>query len=320
MRVDYLGLEAFVAVAELGSFSKAARQLNLTQTALSHRVRKIEQELGTPLLARTSRDVALTKAGQTLLPQVRAQLETLRDLYSAARDAGRQSKKRLVFACLPTIVWHYLPDLMGEFAKRNPGVDLVLIDQPAARITEFVRTGEAEFGVTIMGAVPWDVEVEPLFEEPYVLIVNKEHRLAGRPSVTRADLVGERLVRIKTRSTNRKLVEESLGAAGPEVDWRIDVSTNGTIVETSLGPLNSELDWRFEVQNAATALGLVAAGVAVTVLPLSTIRREHPDVVGIGFSDIDFSRRIGVVVRRGSPLSPAAGRLRDMIRERLTDG
>jgi len=64
MRVDYLGLEAFVAVAELGSFSRAAQRLNLTQTALSHRIRKIEEDLGTRLLVRTSREVSLTMAGQ----------------------------------------------------------------------------------------------------------------------------------------------------------------------------------------------------------------------------------------------------------------
>jgi DNA-binding transcriptional LysR family regulator len=74
MRVDYLGLEAFIAVAEVGSFSKAAERLNLTQTALSHRIRKIEADLGTRLLVRTSRDVSLTIAGQNLLPKVRAQI------------------------------------------------------------------------------------------------------------------------------------------------------------------------------------------------------------------------------------------------------
>ena len=89
MRVDYLGLEAFVAVAELGSFSRAAQRLNLTQTALSHRIRKIEDDLGTRLLVRTSREVSLTMAGQALLPQVRGKLETLAELYGTIRDTGR---------------------------------------------------------------------------------------------------------------------------------------------------------------------------------------------------------------------------------------
>ena len=67
MRVDYLGLEAFVAIAEYGSFQRAARALNLSQAALSHRLRKVEEDLGAALLTRTSREVSLTPTGQGLL-------------------------------------------------------------------------------------------------------------------------------------------------------------------------------------------------------------------------------------------------------------
>ena len=294
MRVDYLGLEAFVAVAELGSFSKAAQKLNLTQTALSHRVRKIEEDLSTRLLVRTSREVSLTKAGQTLLPQVRQQLEALSGLYGAVRDSGREARKRLVFACLPTIAGYYLPDIMRAFAERHQGFQVVLLDQPAGRIMELVQEGEAEFGITITGANPWDIEVEHLCTEPYVLLVNPHHRLARQPSVSREDLIGEPLVRIRTQTTNRQLVEESLG----------DVS--------------KQLDWRFEVQNAATALSLVAAGVAVTVLPRLTMYQHPADILGLPFHDVDLSRNLGVVQRRGAPLSPPAEALLSMIRERLT--
>lgn len=294
MRVDYLGLEAFVAIAELGSFSKAAQKLNLTQTALSHRVRKIEEDLGTRLLVRTSRDVSLTKMGQTLLPQVRQQLETLASLYGAVRESGREARRRMVFACLPTVSGYYLPEILRNFAETHRGFEVVLLDQPAGRIMDLVQGGEAEFGVTIIGAIPWDIEVEHLCTEPYVLLVNRNHRLAGQTSVTCADLLGEPLVRIRTQSTNRKLVEDSLGEMGKQIDWR------------------------FEVQNAATAISLVAAGVAVTVLPRLTMHQSHPEIVGLGFSDVDLSRSIGVVQRRGVPLSPTAKALLAMIRNRLT--
>lgn len=295
MRVDYLGLEAFVAVAELGSFSRAAQKLNLTQTALSHRVRKIEEDLGTRLLVRTSRDVSLTKTGQSFLPQVRAQLETLAGLYGAVRDSGIEARRRLVFACLPTLSGYYLPDILGSFSRRFNGFEVVLLDQPAGRIMDLVHAGEAAFGITIIGATPWDIEVEHISTEPYVLLVNRNHRLAGRKSVTCTDLLGEPLVRIRTQSTNRKLVEDSLGEMG------------------------KQLDWRFEVQNAATAISLVAAGVAMTVLPQLTMHQSHREIVGLGFSDVDLSRKIGAIQRRGVPLSAPAEALLDMIRERLAE-
>ena len=109
MRIDYLGLEAFVAIADLGSFQRAAAHLNLSQTALSHRVRKIESELGMRLLVRTTRRGSLTRSGQELLPQVRRHLNELSEIYSDARKRGRAKQLRLSFACLPTIANYYLP-------------------------------------------------------------------------------------------------------------------------------------------------------------------------------------------------------------------
>ena len=67
-RIDYIGLEAFIAIAQLGTFARAADHLNLSQTALSHRIRKLEADIGMRLLLRTTREVSLTEAGQELLP------------------------------------------------------------------------------------------------------------------------------------------------------------------------------------------------------------------------------------------------------------
>ena len=105
--------------------------------------------------------------------------------------------------------------------------------------------------------------------------------------------MGEPLVRSRTQSTNRQLIEESLG----------DVS--------------KKLDWRFEVQNAATAMNLVAAGTAMTVLPRLTMYLAPQDLVGLQFEDVQLSRSIVAVKRRGVPLSGAADTLLSMIRERL---
>jgi DNA-binding transcriptional LysR family regulator len=295
MRVDYLGLEAFVAVAELGSFSRAAQRLNLTQTALSHRIRKIEEDLGTRLLVRTSREVSLTMAGQALLPQVRGRLETLAELYGAVRDSGREAMRKVVFASVPTIAGYYLAGLMRTFSEANQGLSIILLDQPAAAVVSTVQRGEAEFGITITGATPWDVQTEYLCTEPYVLLVNRHHKLAERKTVRREDLLGEPLVRIRTQSTNRQLIEESLGN------------------------VSRQLDWRFEVQNAATAMNLVAAGTAITVLPRLTMYQAPHQLVGLSFEDVDLSRSVVAVTRRAVPLSDAAESLLAMIRQRLSE-
>lgn len=293
MRVDYLGLEGFVAVAELGSFSRAAQKLNLTQTALSHRVRKLEQDLGQQLLMRSARHVSLTQTGMSMLPQVRAQLEALAGLYGDVRQRGIDTRARLSFACLPTLSSFYLPDILRQFAQDCPTVRLQLLDLTAEQVRQCVHDGEAEFGITIAAASPWDMAVEYLCTEPYVLLVPATHPLARKDSATRDDLLSLPIVRIRTQSTNRRLIEDALGE------------------------YSKQIDWRFEVQFASTAMSMVAAGIGATVLPRLTMRQGLPGVVGLPFSDVDLSRDIVAVQRRGVPLSSAAARLSQMIRDRL---
>src|SRR3954464_12804382 len=111
MRIDFLGLHAFVAIAERGSFQLAAAHLNLSQTALSHRIRKLEEDLGVKLLSRTTREVSLTRAGLELLPKVKNTIETLSVTLEELRHQGRDQQEKLSIGCLPTIASGRLPAL-----------------------------------------------------------------------------------------------------------------------------------------------------------------------------------------------------------------
>jgi len=295
MRVDYLGLETFVAIARLGSFSRAADYLSLSQTALSHRIRKIEAELGVQLLIRTTREVSLTKAGQALLPEVQRHLAQLADLYAETRDHSRQTLERVSFACVPTVAHYYLPEILRRFSASQPGITINLHDLPMAQVSELVRSGDVEFGISLVGAGHWDLDTRPICTEPYILLVHRDHPLANRGEVSRADLVGQPFVRIRTQSSNRQLVEDGLGE------------------------FHEGMVWRYEVQNAATAMSLVAAGAAVTVLPELTARLSGGTLVGLRFSDVGMSRTLGTITRRGVPLSAAASELMEMICDRLAE-
>ncbi len=279
MRTDYLGLEAFVAIAELGSFNRAAAYLNLSQTALSHRIRKIEIDLGVQLLIRSTRDVLLTKEGQALLTQVQRNLAHLSEAYEGIRKRGIAKQERLAFACLPTIANYYLPTILRQFSAECPDIAIQLYDQPFARIYELVQAGEVEFGISIIGAKRWDLDIREIFNEPYVVLVRRDHPLARQKTVTRADLAGQPFVRINTQSSNRQLVHDALG------EYR------------------DAIIWRYEVQNAAMAMSLVAEGAALTVLPALTANLSRHELVGLRFSDVEISRTLGVATRRGWPLS-----------------
>lgn len=294
MRIDYLGLEAFVAIAEHGSFQRAAETLHLSQTALSHRLRKIEADLGTSLLTRSSREVSLTGAGQDLLTDARRLLKELGDSYAAVRARARHRRRQLAFACLPTIAHTVIPPILHGFAERWPEVALTMYDIPAHRIAELVQAGEAEFGVTIVSAQLPDLRVRPLFDEPYDLLVPAGHPLAARDAVSREDLTAVPMVRIMTQSKNRQLVDEALS-------------------ET-----RNRIDWRYTVQNASMAMALVGQGVAATILPRSAADFAPREVVRKPFSDVRMFRSVGLVTRRGVPLSDLAQRLMEEMEERLS--
>ena len=215
--------------------------------------------------------------------------ETLAAAYDAVQMQGQAQRQQVAFACLPTVAHFYLPALLDRFALDYPKIAIRLQDQPAGRITELVRAGDVEFGVTLTAAQPWDLEFEPIRRESYNVLVGPGHRLAGKASVTRADLAGERFVRINTQSTNRQMVDDFLG------------------------PVADTIDWKFEVQNATMAMAMVLQGAAVTVLPSLTAQMAAGLLVGLPFSDVDMYRTLGIVTRRGAPLSEAAQTLRGRI-------
>lgn len=285
MRIDYLGLEAFVRIAEHGSFQRAADALHLSQTALSHRLRKLEADLGTALLIRSSREVSLTPAGQELLPDAQRLLKELADRYAAVRGRGRNEARRVTFACVPTIAHAWMPPILTAFAAEHPGAAVSLFDIPVAHIADKVQSGEAEFGVTIVSAHLPDLRVQELFQEPYVLLVPQAHPLAALPAVGRADLHGVTVARISTQSKNRQLVDDALGDA------------------------RDAMHWRFEVQNAAMAIRLVAHGAAATILPQCVAEFVPQGVAVRPFADIRPSRSVGLVRRRGVPVSELAAAL-----------
>jgi DNA-binding transcriptional LysR family regulator len=293
MRIDYLGLEAFVAIAEHGSFQRAAEALSLSQTALSHRLRKLEAELGAPVLTRSSREVSLTEAGQDLLPDARRLLKALGDSYAAVRARARQRRRQVAFACLPTVAHTRMPPVLARFAADLPDVTVTMHDIPAHRIAELVLSGAAEFGVTIVSAQLPDLRVRALFDEPYELLVPEGHPLSLRASVPRAALEGVAMARIATQFQNRQLVD------------------------AALGPVRDRIEWRFVMQNASMAMAMVAAGAALTILPRSAGDYAPPGVVRRPFADIRMARSVGVVTRRGVPLSDLGQRLLGAVAEGL---
>jgi DNA-binding transcriptional LysR family regulator len=297
MRIDFLGLEAFVAIAERGSFNRAAAHLNLSQTALSHRMKKLEDDLGVRLLTRTTRQVTLTPAGLELLPKAQGVMAELTSSFVALRDRGKERLEQIAIGCLPTIAVAYLPAVLAAFKRIHPQVGVRIYDNSATEIAEHVQNGRAEFGLTIVAANRWDLEIRPLMKEPFVLVCPADHAFARGASVNWSALEGEPLVRIAPQTGNRVLIDDALGSR------------------------RENLDWRYQVQHVATAVSMVRAGIGLTVVPRLALGAVDPaGVVAVSLRNPGVTRTLGIVSKHGIPPSPPAGTLLDLFTAQLREG
>jgi DNA-binding transcriptional LysR family regulator len=294
MRIDFLGIEAFLSVAERGSFHGAAERLNLSQAALSHRMKRLEDDLGVKLFTRTTRQVALTPAGLELLPKVRSMMEALSGSYESLRRQGREKRTTLTIGCLPTIATYYLPPILKRFSRDFPDLSVHVRDTSASQIADMVQKGEAEFGITIVSAHRWDLDSKPLLREPYVLLCPKSHPLAARAQVGWADFEGVPLIRISAQAANRMIIDDALGSR------------------------REFMAWRYEVQHVSTAASMVIAGVALTVVPRLAIDvAGSPGLAAVPIVNPSVARTVGVVTKRGIPLSEPAEVLLKLVAKSL---
>jgi DNA-binding transcriptional LysR family regulator len=293
MRIDTLGLEALIAIADHNSFRRAARTLHITQTALSRRLQNLESLLDVKLVERTTRSVALTTVGRDFLPQARRLLAELTTALIEIRETGRAQRGDVTIACVPTVGVQYLPRIIEEYSARHPENRIKLLDHASSGVAQAVLRREAEFGIHIGGTQHPELVDAPLFEDRFVVICRADHALARAKKVTWQQLRAHPLIAIGADSGNRPLVDAALSA--------------GTI----------RLEAHYEVQRSSTAVGLVAAGVAAAIVPSLALQAgAYPSLRVIALVNPVVSRSLSLVRRKSAQLSPAAQALYDLIARR----
>lgn len=215
--MDLRQLEIFVKVAELGSFSKAAAALFLTQPTVSEHIRTLEDELGVRLLDRLGRGAAATKAGELLLGHARRILA----LSSEARQAldrfqGRMSGELLVGAS--TIPGEYvLPTLIGRFKEKYPDISITLLIGDSQAVVDWVVEGRAELGVVGARLHHRGVEYKELMPDELVVVVPASHPWHARTSISLDELRDEPLLVRERGSGTRAAFEAALADARVEL-------------------------------------------------------------------------------------------------------
>ncbi|WP_116138329.1 LysR family transcriptional regulator [Trinickia diaoshuihuensis] len=295
---DLNDLQAFRAVAELGSFRKAAEAVNISQPALSRRIDKLEEALGVRLFERTTRSVTLTTIGRVFVPSAEQLLDDLDAALLGIRDVSTSRLGHVTIACVPSVAYYFLPSVISTYRRRFPRIRVKLLDSSANEVLAAVLSGEADFGVSFMGSQDPEVEFKSLLEERFVAACRRDHPLAGKKRVTWNELYEHEYVSVDKTSSNRLLLDRALSAVTPRAP---------SVCET---------------RHVTTMLGLVEAGLGVAAVPsMAMPGNNHPVLTSVPLVEPVVKRRVGIVKRRGRSLTPAAQEFyKAIVEKRRGDG
>ena len=186
------GIQTFLAIAELGSFTRAAQRLHRSQPAISRRLEILEHELGAPLFERLRGRARLTEAGRVLLPHAEAVLASLRDGHDAVRGLQAGIEGTISLALVGTLADTHIVHALRRFALRSSNVRVQLRTASSREVTDLVRRGEATLGLRYYASDRPDLISRPAGNEAMLVVTAPGHRLAGRRVQQARLLAGER--------------------------------------------------------------------------------------------------------------------------------
>lgn len=288
---DFSGrlLGAFLSLVDTGQFKLAAERYNVSQSAFSQMISRLEEQLGTRLFDRDTRRVSLTPEGRLLVPIARAVEVDIEAMFAELRDHADKRKGKVAIAALPSLSADWLPRILAEFRQLHPGIKLQLHDTVAEPNLDMVRKGTVDFAINAVSYESEEFDAEFLFNEPYFFICRAGHPFADRKSILLKDLQGCNYIHtLRTGSL-----------------WRwIEPHVQGVAFN----------DTGFEVQQLSTLAGLIANGLGESIVPGFALFQFHRlGLRAVPIRDRALLRPLYMIKARGQTLSVAARSLLQMI-------
>jgi DNA-binding transcriptional LysR family regulator len=281
--MEFYQLNYFLRVVEARSITRAAEELNLAQPALSQQIRKLEDELGTPLLIRGRRETIPTEAGRKLVEHSRLIREMVSQATLSIRNLVELRSGNLSIATIPTVSSRLLPQWIADFRQKYPEIDLVLREGPSDQVENWVLSGECEIGFTQLPAGNTGLKTVDLIRDRFVVLLPESHPLASKDTTVFSRLRGEPMILYRG------------GKLGDFVLSRCRAS-------------NWEPKIVCETNEFETLRALVQAGLGIAIVPEiaapNSIRL--PKMAAISLKDHRMQRRIGLIHRNSPDPSPAA--------------
>ncbi len=293
---DYLReLRVFAVVAETGHFTRAAERLELSQSALSMAVGRLETLLGTRLFDRHTRQCRLSTSGAALLPDAQRLLAQWDRLVSSARDVEGLGRGHVSVAAPSGQCAFMLPPLVREFAQAHPGIRVTLHDVPEQQVHELVRSGAADLGIATATQARTELHATPFYSDQYIAAMADSHPLARRRMLEWSHVAAHPVIGPLPENPVRRHLDERLARDGIRLDYGYEVS----------------LPW--------TMVGLAHAGLGVAVLTVALRPLiESRQLVSRPIGRPAIARSLVLLRQAGRSLTPPAAAFHALVAGRGT--
>lgn len=273
-------LRYFCAVAEAGSFSRAAEQSHVSQPSLSQQIMKLEDELGARLFDRLGRSVRLTETGQTFLPRARA---VLRELEAARGDVAEQKDSiggSITIGVIPTVAPYFLPERLTWFSRKFPQVRFTVVEEITPILLDQIRAGKVDLAILALPIRGHEFETFPLLTERLFAALPPGHKLAKRRALSLKDLRAQPFLLLRDGHCFR----------------------DTAVAACDRARLHPQII--FESGQFSSLLSMVGAGMGVSIVPEMAIDKKSRCRF-VRIDDSAATRTIGAAVLRGRSLSRA---------------
>jgi DNA-binding transcriptional LysR family regulator len=292
MNLSTRQLRAFLALAEQRSFTRAASIVSLSQPAFSELIRSLEDDLGQRLFDRSTRHVELTLEGREFEVAARRVLVELENAVAGARAYATRERGRVSVALLPSLAAGWLPGILAEFRGKYPGIDVEVRDVLSEPCIECVRAGKADFAIAATRTSTPELTAEPFCTDRFHLVCRSDHALARAKRLRPRDLAPYPFIHLSRTSSVRQYLD---AAIHPQ-----------------------QMNTLMEVDQLATVVGMVAAGLGISIVPsLTLFYFDDPRIATKPLSWSGLARKLYVVRHRDRGLSIAAKGLHDLMMRRL---
>lgn len=293
MDITFEQLNAFQAVAKTLSFSKAAKLVYRTQSAVSIQILRLEDVIGQKLFHRTTKSIELTDAGRVFLKYATQIDDILKEAETELIDLKKMDKGKLTLSTSDTTACYRLPRILQSYKEKYPGIEIIVRNATSLKTIESVLNNEVDLGISTFKYLSPELETIPLFPRDDVVISHPDHPLAKRKRTYLKDLEQYPFILLDRNCSSRRILDEVCKEAGVQLNVAMELSSIEVVKQ------------------------FVKINSGISIVPMISVEKEmtEQNLAAVQISDLNKADpiRMGIIYKKTRYLSLAAESFLDML-------